>query len=242
MKVLIVDDEKPARQRLRRLLQDLTDVSIVAEAENGEQAIAQAELQKPDLVLMDIQMPGMDGLTAARKLAEWKAPPAVVFCTAYDEYALAAFEAAAVDYLLKPVEKAKLHKALERAQRFSSTLLDDIAAASSPGLLLTTAQGSEKLSLTEVLCLRAEQKYVVAVHAGGEGLLRESLSQLEQDWPDYFIRIHRNTLVARSRLRGIVRVGTAQCALIEGLAEKPKISRRHLPDVKNALQGEGSAR
>ncbi len=235
MRVLIVDDEAPARKRLRRLLEQIAGIDVVAEAANGTQALELARQYRPALVLMDIQMPGLNGLDAARQMAGWDNAPALVFCTAYDEHALAAFEVAAVDYLLKPIERSKLEKALQRAARFSPEHIPALENDKGPHLLVNTAQGVEKLWLRDVIYFRAEQKYVVAVHRTGEALLRESLQQLEQAWPTYFVRAHRNTLIARHSLLGVVRDGAGHRASLHETPDSPQISRRHLPAVKAVL-------
>ncbi len=239
MRVMIVDDEAPARKRLRRMLELQPEIEIVAEASHGAQALDLAKQYSPALVLMDIQMPGMNGLDAARQMAAWDHPPAVVFCTAYDEHALAAFEVAALDYLLKPIEQVKLEKALQRAEKLTQHRIDEAVTAVSPHVLVTTAQGVERLALADVYYFKAEQKYVVAVHSGGEALLRESLQQLEQAWGQYLIRAHRNTLIARDCLRGVVRDGARYRALLRGIEDEPVISRRHLQEVKAALADAG---
>ncbi len=231
--VLIVDDERPARKRLRRMLESVAGIEIVAEAENGREALALVDQHQPALVLMDIQMPGMDGLETAKSLAALETPPAVIFCTDYDEHALSAFDAAALDYLLKPIEKPRLEMALQRVERLLSPSSNPVKEPES--LVLATGSSTEKIALESVLCFRAEQKYVVAVHRTGEGLLRESLQQLEQAWPTRFLRVHRNTLIARRYLRGITRDGNHYRAILEHLEVGPLISRRHLQDVKAAL-------
>lgn len=236
MRVLIVDDEAPARKRLRRLLEQIAGIDIVAEAVNGEQALELARQYRPALILMDIQMPGLNGLDAARQLAGWENAPALVFCTAYDEHALAAFEVAAIDYLLKPIERAKLEKALHRAERFLSEQIPALERDDGPHLLINTAQGIEKLLLGDVFYFRAEQKYVVAVHRAGETLLRESLQQLEQAWPEHLIRAHRNTLITRHSLQGIVRDGAGYRACLKDSLDNPLISRRHLSAIKAVLR------
>lgn len=235
MRTLIVDDELLARKRLRRMLEMLPGVEVVGEAEHGKAALKQTEALTPDLVFMDIQMPGMNGLDAAAQLARREPAPALIFCTAFDEHALAAFDSAAIDYLLKPVEGDQLRKAVERAARLNQAQLSALTEQASPSLLVSTSHGVEKLPIQEIFYLRADQKYVVAVHRGGEALLRDSLQQLEQAWPEHFVRAHRNTLIARHCLRGIDRDGKGQRAVLEGLREGPAISRRHLSEVKNAL-------
>ena len=235
MRVMIVDDEMPARKRLRRLLEQQPDLEVVAEAAQGEQALQLAREHKPSLVLLDIQMPGMGGVDVARILSSWDPAPAVIFCTAYDQHALAAFEVAALDYLLKPIERSKLEKAILRASRLTPLQIEDVQTASTPHLVVSAGHSKVKLALTDVFYLKAEQKYVVAVHRGGEALLRESLQQLEKEWPQYFVRAHRNTLIARHCLLGVVREGGLHRARLVGLDDEPLISRRHLQDVKMAL-------
>lgn len=238
LRVMIVDDELLARKRLRRMLDELDDVEVVVEAENGRDAIERAAGGKPDLVFMDIEMPLMNGLDAARQLAQLSPAPALIFCTAYDQHALAAFDAAAVAYLLKPVERAKLRAAVSRASSLNQAQLAQLQlpAEGSAYVLISGNQGMEKLALDDILVLRADQKYVVAVHRGGESLLSDSLQQLEQRWPRHFVRAHRNTLIAVSYLQGLERSATGHVAVIRGSAQRPAISRRHLQDVKNALR------
>lgn len=238
MRVLIADDELLARKRLRRLLEELDDLTVVAEAENGRQALTLSASEQPELVFMDIQMPVMDGLAAARELARQEPAPALIFCTAFDQHALAAFEAAAVDYLLKPVERDKLAAAVRRAGRLNQAQLQQLAQTPSDAdcILVSSNQGMEKLPLRDIFYLRAEQKYVVAVHRGGELLLSDSLSQLEQDWPGQFVRVHRNTLVALRYLQGLERRDGGYVAVLSECGDRPAISRRHVQDVKNALR------
>ncbi len=238
LRVMLVDDELLARKRLRRLLDELDGIEVVAEAGNGREAIDLAASVKPELIFMDIEMPLLNGLDAARELALSDPAPALIFCTAYDEHALAAFETAAVAYLLKPVERTKLAAAVSRASSLNQAQLAHLQGPTGEKafLLISGNQGVERLALDEILYLRAEQKYVVAVHGGGEVLLSESLSQLERRWPQRFVRAHRNTLIAVERLQGLERVSSGHVAVIQGTQERPAISRRHLQDVKNALR------
>lgn len=237
LRVMIVDDELLARKRLRRLLDDIGSIEVVAEADNGRQALELASATRPELVLMDIEMPVMNGLEAARQLAQLTPAPALIFCTAYDQHALAAFDAAAVAYLLKPVERDKLAAAVSRAGSLNQAQLAQLQQAGDDAFVLVSGnQGMERLPLDEILYLRAEQKYVVAVHREGESLLNDSLLQLEQRWPDHFVRAHRNTLIAIDRLQGLERTGSGHVAVIRGSDQRPVISRRHLQDVKNALR------
>lgn len=237
LRVLIVDDELLARKRLRRMLDDFSGLEVVAEADNGREALELAAKAKPDLVFMDIEMPLMNGLDAASHLAQMSPAPALIFCTAYDQHALAAFDAAAVAYLLKPVERAKLAASVKRAGSLNQAQLAQLSPIDERAFVLISGnQGMEKLPLADILYLRAEQKYVVAVHRTGESLLNDSLQQLEQRWPQHFVRAHRNTLIAVDYLQGLERSATGHMAVIRGTPHRPLISRRHLQDVKNALR------
>src|SRR5687768_7026449 len=201
MKLLLVDDEPLARQRLAALLRDLGGHEIVGEAANGREAVERAAELGAEVVLLDVVMPVMDGLEAARHLATLPSPPALVFCTAFDQHALAAFEAAAIDYLVKPVRPERLAEALERARRQRSAQtqppLPVAARERRRSHLSARLRGSLRLiPVGEVRYLQAEEKYVVVHHARGEDLIEESLKSLESEFAERFIRIHRNCLVA----------------------------------------------
>ena len=240
MRVVIADDEPLARERLRGLLGELPGVEVVAEAENGEQALhACAELQ-PDVVLLDIAMPGLDGLEAARHLATFEPRPAVVFCTAYDAHALSAFEAAAIDYLMKPVRAERLAAALERARTF---LAGRSGQPSSPSqqartLLCARLRGSLRLiPVEDIHYLQAEEKYVVVHHARGEDLIEESLKSLEEEFAARFVRIHRNCLVARHELVELRRNGAGQVQAVLRHGKTPlEVSRRCVASLKQDLK------
>jgi two-component system response regulator AlgR len=242
MKLLLVDDEPLARHRLAALLRDLGGHEIVGEAGNGREAVELAAQCGPDVVLLDVAMPVMDGLEAARHLATLPSPPALVFCTAFDQHALAAFEAAAVDYLVKPVRPERLAEALERARRHRS-------AASLPALpsgsherrrshLSARLRGSLRLiPVDEVRYLQAEEKYVVVHHARGEDLIEESLKSLEFEFAERFIRIHRNCLVAADEFAELRRGADGQVhALLRHGTEPLEVSRRCLPVLRERLK------
>ncbi|MCS4236628.1 LytR/AlgR family response regulator transcription factor [Stenotrophomonas rhizophila] len=240
MKVVIADDEPLARERLRSLLAELAGVEVVAEAENGEQALhACAELQ-PDLVLLDIAMPGLDGLEAARHLATFDPRPAVVFCTAYDAHALSAFEAAAIDYLMKPVRPERLAAALERARTFLAGRSGQPSTPSQQArtLLCARLRGSLRLiPIEDIHYLQAEEKYVVVHHARGEDLLEESLKSLEEEFGNRFVRIHRNCLVARHELIELRRNGAGQVQAVLRHGKAPlEVSRRCVASIKQDLK------
>jgi len=240
LKVVIADDEPLARERLRALLAEQAGIEVVAEAENGEQALhACAELQ-PDLVLLDIAMPGLDGLEAARHLATFEPRPAVVFCTAYDAHALSAFEAAAIDYLMKPVRPERLAAALERARTFLAGRSGQPAAANQQArtLLCARLRGSLRLiPVEDIHYLQAEEKYVVVHHARGEDLLEESLKSLEDEFAGRFLRIHRNCLVARHELIELRRNGAGQVQAVLRHGKAPlEVSRRCVASLKQELR------
>ncbi|MCC7633650.1 LytR/AlgR family response regulator transcription factor [Stenotrophomonas rhizophila] len=240
MKVVIADDEPLARERLRSLLAEQDGVEVVAEAENGEQALhACAELQ-PDLVLLDIAMPGLDGLEAARHLATFDPRPAVVFCTAYDAHALSAFEAAAIDYLMKPVRPERLAAALERARTFLAGRSGQQGAPSQQArtLLCARLRGSLRLiPIEDIHYLQAEEKYVVVHHARGEDLIEESLKSLEEEFIGRFVRIHRNCLVARHELVELRRNSAGQVQAVLRHGKQPlEVSRRCVASIKQDLR------
>ncbi|HEY4529086.1 MAG TPA: LytTR family DNA-binding domain-containing protein [Luteimonas sp.] len=242
MKVVIADDEPLARERLRGLLVAHPDVEVVAEAGDGRTALQACADHEPDLVLLDIAMPGIDGLEAARHLAAFEPRPAVVFCTAYDAHALSAFEAAAVDYLVKPVRPERLHAALDRVRTFNAGL-ERSRAADGDGKrrthLCARLRGSLRLiPIEEIHYLQAEEKYVVVHHARGEDLIEESLKSLEEEFGERFLRIHRNCLVARHELVELRRdpEGHVHAILRHG-REPLEVSRRCVAPLRELLKG-----
>ncbi|MCW5568872.1 MAG: response regulator transcription factor [Dokdonella sp.] len=242
MRVLLVDDEPLARERLAALLADIDGVEIAGMAGDGLEAVAAAERLRPDLVLLDIRMPRMDGLEAARHIGELEAAPAVVFCTAYDDHALAAFEANAVDYLLKPIRGERLRGALERARRFSVGTLGAVTAADAPrrsrSHLCARVRGSLVLvPVADVDYLLAEDKYVVVHHGGGEVLIEEPLKALETEFADRFVRIHRNCLVARHELVELKRGLDGHVHAILRHGDRPlEVSRRCVSQLKDIVK------
>jgi len=246
LRVVIVDDEEPARARLKDLLDDIAETQptrVVGVAANGLEALRLIQDLATDVVLADIRMPVMDGVELARHLGRLESPPAVIFTTAYDEYAVQAFDLAATDYLLKPVRAARLAEALARARR-RSPAADALLAGLSRGArrhFSVNERGRIVLvPVADVLFLRAELKYVTARTAAREFLLDESLVQLEQEFRDRFVRIHRNCLVARGAVTGVERAGEDDGephwdVVLAGLAERLPISRRQWSAVRHAL-------
>jgi len=243
IRLLIVDDEPPARERLRRLLGDLRDVAVVGEAGNGREAVELCARLAPDVVLLDIRMPGMDGIEAARHLTALQSPPAVVFTTAYDEHALDAFEAHAVGYLLKPVRREKLARAVRHAARVASPQLLRLAEGSQLGRRRAQicARVGHRLSMIpvgEVLYFGAEQKYVRVRHRGGQGLIEESLRSLANEFAPDFVRIHRNSLVAVRHVSAVERTAEGQYLVrLSGCDECLPVSRRHAAEALRQLRG-----
>lgn len=239
MNILVVDDEPLARERLVRLLQRVRPEARVATADSGEAALKQLAASVPDLVLLDIQMPGLDGLGVARRLGEMAQPPAVVFCTAHDEHALEALQQQAAGYLLKPVREAELSRALSQAGRVNRAQLASLASGQGGArrqLASHGHRGLETLAVAEVCCFLAEQKYVMAVAPGRELLLQETLRELEEEFGEAFLRVHRNALVAVAHVRRLRRNPDGTWTVeLEGVSVEPQVSRRHLAQVKARL-------
>ncbi len=242
MKVLIVDDETPARERLAALLRDCGEIEIVGEADNGRAAVDMAQRLQPDVVFLDIQMPVMDGLEAARYLAKMDQSPALIFCTAYEEHALTAFERRAVDYLVKPVRLERLREALERAHRFSGNARPQFPAEATGAKKRThiCARVRGNLALipvADIHYLLAEDKYVVVHYGKGEVLIEEALKALELEFADQFVRIHRNCLVALNRLAGLNRAADGRIFVqLTGIDMPLEVSRRNLPVLRKLVR------
>lgn len=241
MKVLIVDDEKPARDRLARMVNELAEFEIVGQAKNGREAIDLATSSEADIVLMDIRMPGLDGLQAAQHLAEIEHPPAVIFTTAYADHALEAFETHAVDYLLKPVKSVRLQKALAAAQKptraqveQTSEVLSSIEAREH---ICARVRGNlELIRIQDIYYFQADHKYVTVRHRDGEMLIEEPLIKLEKEFEDQFVRIHRNALVNRDFIAGMRAQDDGQHLRLKDLDEKLEISRRHLSAIRKIIK------
>jgi len=244
VKVLIVDDEPLARERLRRFCEeDLSGYQVIAEASDGANAIREAQQHHPDVVLLDVRMPGMDGIEAARHLAELEPAPAIIFTTAYDDYALDAFAVHAVGYLLKPVRRDKLEEALKAAAKPNAVQLaalrgDDSNKPRARSHISARVRGNLVLvKVDDILYFQADQKYITVRHAGGEVLIEEALKDLEEEFGDRFVRIHRNALVALDGIVALERDALGRTVVkLKGLSETLEVSRRHLPGLRATLK------
>ena len=267
LRVYLIDDEAPARERMRELLGDLAGEfpnRVVGEAANGREALERLAETPADVALVDIRMPTMGGVEFARHAQGLATPPSVVFVTAHDDYAIAAFELNALDYLLKPVRAARLAQALRKAVagRLAALAQDgDARAAAEPQALTQSLRRADRgprqfLSVSErgkvtlvpvadILFLRSELKYVTLRTAAGELVLEESLTSLEQEFGARFVRIHRSCLVALEHVRGVERVagqgaedGDARWAVrLAGVDEPLPVSRRQWPAIKALVKG-----
>lgn len=248
-KILIADDEPLARQRLRRLVEGMPDYQVCGEAGDGEATLANVAELHPDILLLDIRMPGMDGMEAAANLSQLDNPPAIIFCTAYDNYAIQAFDVQAVAYLLKPVRKDALAEALGRAGRVNRVQIQTLSASIAGNntdrettedeqLAVRTHRGTELIDIAGIRYCQADQKYVTIHHSRGGTVSDYTLKELESAYPNQLLRIHRNTLVGVRFIQALRRTpdGHNLLQLRDGLGELP-VSRRHSSNVRQWLQG-----
>jgi len=242
LRVLIADDEAPARERLRSLLAESGDAQVVGEAANGEEALRLVDECDPDIVLLDVRMPGLDGIETARRIAENPAPPAVIFTTAFDEYALKAFDAQAVAYLLKPIRREKLAAAIAQAGRLTRPQLAQAAAVARfapqrTHIAVKVRDTTRLIPTAGVRCFIADQKYVTVRHAEGENLIEESLKSLEEDLGAGFVRIHRNALVNVAHMAAIERDAEGQYYVrLRDRDERLAVSRRMASDLRERFR------
>lgn len=242
MNILIVDDEKLARERLISLISELAANHEISEAEHGLDALDKISRELPDVVLLDIRMPVMDGLEVAHHLTSLEYAPAVIFTTAYQDHALQAFEAQAVDYLLKPIRKARLEQALQRARILQRDHIAEIRKTDktlkSRSHLSATINSQLKLvAVKDIRYFKAEQKYVIAGWPGGELLLDESLIILEAEFKDWFVRIHRNALIAREYIDTLRKNNDGtNTVTLSGVPIALQVSRRNLSELRKIMR------
>lgn len=242
-KILVVDDEYLARARLIALLSELEVGVIIGEAENGVEALELIEQHQPDIVLMDIRMPRMDGLEAAQQLDEHEHGPAVIFTTAYGDHALEAFEAQALDYLLKPIKKERLEAAITRAQKMTQSILssfqhETLNQPSAREYISAHHQGEiTRIPVEEILVLHADQKYTEVITSEETYLIDTPLKKLEEEFHDQFLRIHRNTLVAKMAIDAFEKAHDQAEIRMRGLQKTFPVSRRLQSRVRKFVQG-----
>ena len=243
LRTLIVDDEALARSRMRSLLADCRSpaAEVVAEAAHGEAALKQLAATRFDLVLLDVHMPGIDGVELARRLRNGPASPAVVFITAYAAHAVTAFELEAVDYLTKPVRAERLQQALQKVERHLADRRPPAAEGPQDVLLIQDRGRTERVPLSEVLYLKSEFKYLTVRTAARSHIFDGSLTDLEERYPARFLRVHRNALVARTAIRALEKYDDGEEAegwalRLDGIPEPVVVSRRQLSTVREVLK------
>ncbi|NNE38195.1 MAG: response regulator transcription factor [Gammaproteobacteria bacterium] len=242
MNILIVDDEQLARQRLCDMVAEINQDFNIYEAVNGKDAIDKVSEYKPDTVILDIRMPVMDGLEAAMHIAALMSPPAIIFATAFDEHAIQAFDANAIDYLLKPVRKERLIQALDKAQQITSSGLTNLPAIAGTNQarthLSSTSTGKTQLiPVEQISCLQADQKYITVYWNDNQTLLDEPLKNLEQEFADRFFRIHRNALIALDQIQSLEKTTEGGYVVHLKDIQKPfSVSRRHIADLRKRLK------
>lgn len=244
IRIVIADDEAPARKRLRELLGDIQQVCVVGEAKNGREALSLAEQTQAEVVLLDIRMPGMDGIEAALHLQKLNPPPAIIFTTAFDAYAVQAFDMNALDYLLKPIRLERLQTAIDKAKKLNVAQLDALKPLQHKRSHFSVTERGRVLlvPLEEVIYLRAELKYITLRTHEREYLLDDSLTSIEQEFGEHFVRLHRNCLVAQRSIMGYERRQeldgeTHYVALLRELPETIVVSRRQQHVLKELLKG-----
>jgi len=242
MKILIIDDEHLARQRLSQVISELDIAEVIAEGSNGEQALQLCQQYQPDIILLDIRMPGMDGIEAARHIMKLDTPPAIIFTTAYDQYALSAFDTHAVDYLLKPIRKERLLEALESARRLTKVQLENInvdGVSTTRRKHISARLGGELrlIDINDIRYFLAEHKYVTVRYPEGSVLIEESLRSLETEFEEEFLRIHRNALVAKGAIIALEKDKSGGHKIkLKDIDESLEVSRRHLPTVRKVMK------
>jgi two-component system, LytTR family, response regulator AlgR len=242
LRVLVVDDELLARARLRTLLADCTEppVECIGEAANATQAIEMLGRMQADVAMLDIQMPGQNGLKLAQMLRSLPHPPALIFVTAHAQYAVAAFDVEAADYLTKPVRLERLQKSLQKIERVMDMSREQKPDFPHDHLVIQERGAVLRLALADVLFFKAELKYITVRTADRSYLLEGSLSELEERFSPHFLRVHRNALIARQAIRALEKhsdpeEGEGWAVRLAGVDEWLMVSRRQVAAVRDAI-------
>jgi two-component system response regulator AlgR len=241
MKVLIVDDERLARARLNRMVNALDNYQVVGEAASGREALLGIAKYDPDVVLLDIRMPGMDGLSVGEQVSKLASPPAIVYCTAYSEHAIDAISVQAAGYLLKPVRRQVLEETLAKVGKANkvqrATVEGSALKEMRTHISAKTRRGIELVPLNDICFFQADHKYVTVRHEGGELLIDDTLRDLEDEFGELLVRIHRNALVMTDHLEGLERdVRGHYQVRMKGTEEKLDVSRRHVSGLRRLVQ------
>lgn len=243
MRIVICDDEPLARERLVRIVQE-SGHKVVAQAATGAEAITAVKTTQPDVILLDIRMPEMDGVRCAQALNALEHPPAIIFVTAYDHYAIAAFKANAIGYLLKPANKDELLEALSKAKNLNAAQLNAIRQLEDPtarplreNIAARTHRGMELIPLKDIYYFTADLKYVKVRHKGGIVLIDETLKELEQEFGERLFRVHRNAIINLGFLDYLESIDSGQYQVrFKNIDETLAVSRRHLPALRDKIQ------
>ena len=243
MRIVVCDDEPLARERLVRIVKE-SGYEVVAQAKTGVEAIDAVNAYQPDVILLDIRMPEMDGVRCAAALNELAHPPAIIFVTAYDHYAIAAFKANAIGYLLKPANKGELIEALGKAKNLNAAQLNEIRKLEDPTarpvrehIAARTHRGVELIKIKDIYYFTADQKYVKVRHKDGILLIDDTLKELEQEFEELLFRVHRNAIINLSFLDYLETIDSGQYQIrFKGIEETLAVSRRHLPALREKIQ------
>lgn len=243
MKYLVIDDEFLARARLRELILRIDPEAEIIEAENGQAAIEMCENHVPDTALVDIRMPGISGIELVYHLSALEHTPTVIFTTAYTEYALEAFDANAIDYLLKPVQIDRLRRALKKAEPITKVQTDSLRKSTRSLHISITQKGKIKLVPIKDICfLKAENKYLLVKTLREEYLMNDTLNNLEKELGDEFLRVHRNALISTAHLEGLEKNQEGQwCVFFRGIPDQIEISRRQTPAIRAWLKSQAGS-
>ncbi|WP_105258940.1 LytR/AlgR family response regulator transcription factor [Pseudoalteromonas sp. T1lg88] len=232
MQVLIVDDEPMAQKRLNRLLAEHAHIDVIGYANNGVEAVELAAQLQPDVIFIDVEMPGKNGLSAAQEINEQAIPPAIVFVTAHPQHALDAFKVMPAAYLLKPLERQELDIVVNKLSQLNKA---QVKGQQQQSISYKVGHQTKKLNLSDIIYCCSDGKYTQAICHDTQVLLDTSLKELEQQYPRVFLRIHRNTLVNKEQLQSVVQQDKQYQVRLKSCEDLLSVSRREVTRVKEAL-------